>query len=149
MRLDGVEDIAGARRLVARVAAGVGMHSDQVDRLTVALSEAATNAVVHGGGTGTILITGGPGELAVEVRDRGAGLPTRLGAAAVPPTQLPVPPTHLSGRGLWLAGQLCDDIDIRASDAGTRVRLTMRLSAARVAVDGPARPAPRSLDQST
>lgn len=64
-------------RPAQRLTAGVGLHSDQVDRLTVALSEAATNAVVHGGGTATILITDGPGELAVEVRGEGAGTTVR------------------------------------------------------------------------
>lgn len=119
-RLDGVDDLARARRLMANVAGRIGLHPDRVDRLTVALSEVATNAVVHGGGSATVLITGGRGELAVEVRDGGSGSPP----ASV---RAPVPPTELSGRGLWLADQLCDRVDIRASDAGTTVRLTMRM----------------------
>jgi anti-sigma regulatory factor (Ser/Thr protein kinase) len=118
--LDGADDVARARRLVAAVAGGIGLHPDRVDRLTVALSEVATNAVVHGGGSATILVTGGRGQLAVEIRDQGGGGPP-------PSVRAPVSPTQLSGRGLWLADQLCDHVDIRASDAGTTVRLTMRL----------------------
>jgi anti-sigma regulatory factor (Ser/Thr protein kinase) len=120
MWLDGADDIARARQLVADAAAGIGLPPDGVDRLTVALSEVATNAVVHGGGAARIRVTGGRGEVAVEVRDRGSGMPP-------PSVAVPVPPGRLSGRGLWLAGQLCDGVDIRPSDTGTTVRLTMRL----------------------
>lgn len=115
---DGADDLARARRLVAGVAGGFGLHPDRVERLTVALSEVATNAVLHGGGSATISISGRGDVLAVEIRDRGSGAP--------PTVRAPVPPTELSGRGLWLADQLCDQVDIRASDTGTTVRLTMR-----------------------
>jgi hypothetical protein len=32
------------------------------------------------------------------------------------------------GRGLWIANQLCDLVQIRSSAAGTVVRMQMRLS---------------------
>lgn len=120
MWLDGVSDLARARRFVADAAAGTGLPPDRVDRLLVAVSEVATNAVVHGGGAASIRVTGGPGELAVEVWDNGTGAPPRLVAA-------PAPPSQSSGRGLWLASQLCDEVDIQASAGGTTVRLTMWL----------------------
>jgi anti-sigma regulatory factor (Ser/Thr protein kinase) len=37
-------------------------------------------------------------------------------------------PGQLGGRGLWLANQLCDLVQIRCSPAGATVRLRMRLS---------------------
>lgn len=118
--LDRVDDLARVRRLVADAAARTGLSPDRMDRLTVAVSEVATNAVVHGGGAASIRITGGPGELVVEVWDGGGGQAPRLVAA-------PAPPSQPNGRGLWLVSQLCDGVDIRASQAGTTVRLTMRL----------------------
>ena len=35
--------------------------------------------------------------------------------------------TQLGGRGLWLANQLCDLMQIRSGSGGTRVRLQMAI----------------------
>ena len=37
-------------------------------------------------------------------------------------------PTEEGGRGLWIANQLCDDVDIASGAEGTRVRLRMALA---------------------
>jgi hypothetical protein len=37
-------------------------------------------------------------------------------------------PGELDGRGLWLANQLCDLVQIRSGAGGTRVRLQMAVA---------------------
>ena len=36
-------------------------------------------------------------------------------------------PTQVGGRGLWLANQFCDLVQIRSGDDGTAVRLQMAI----------------------
>ena len=120
MRVYGADDLARARRLLAHTAAGFGLPADRIEQFAVAVNEVATNALVHGNGIGTITITGNDTAITVEVRDYGAGL------SAGPGTGLPHP-TDIGGRGLWLARQLCDHLDISSSTSGTTVRLAMLL----------------------
>lgn len=120
MGLDGPNDLERIRARLSDTAAGLDMPSDRIDELSVALSEVATNAIVHGSGAATISIASSETALIVEVRDRGTGLSGQL------PSTVPHP-THPSGRGLWLARQLTDGLDIDSSTSGTTVRITMWL----------------------
>jgi anti-sigma regulatory factor (Ser/Thr protein kinase) len=119
MTVHGVDDLARARRLVGEAAAGAGLHADRIDRFTIAVSEVVTNAVLHGNGSAIMIITRGDSALMVEVRDRGTGMLT--GPRPVLPD-----PTEISGRGLWLAEHLCDELEIISSTSGTTVRMMMR-----------------------
>lgn len=119
IRLLGPDDLAQVRELLDDSAAAVGLAEDRAQRFAVAVSEVVTNAIIHGGGTANVMITGQRGVLTVEVSDRGTG----LRPPAVPGL---VPPTEVHGRGLWLAGELSDEMEITSSGAGTNVRLTMR-----------------------
>lgn len=120
MAVLGADDLARARGLLGDTAAHVGLASDRIDRFTVALSEIATNAILHGSGSATMTITSSPTDMTVEVRDHGPGLRTDSRPALPHPTQI-------GGRGLWLAEHLCDDVDINTSAGGTTIRMTMRL----------------------
>jgi serine/threonine-protein kinase RsbW len=120
MRVHEADDLAQVRRLLADTAADVGLPANRIDQLTIALNEVATNAILHGNGGATMTITSSDTEVMVEVRDHGTGLRT---------TPHPGMPHHtqIGGRGLWLAGQLCDNLDINSSTGGTTVRMAMRL----------------------
>jgi anti-sigma regulatory factor (Ser/Thr protein kinase) len=120
MAVHGADDLRQARRLLARTAADAGLPTDRIDRFTVALSEIATNAILHANGSATMTITSSGTALMVEVRDHGTGLQTN------PRPALPHA-TQIGGRGLWLAEQLCDEVDINSSTSGTTIRMTMRL----------------------
>jgi len=120
MALLGADDLARARKLLGDTAAHAGLSNERVHRFTVALSEIATNAILHGSGRATMTITSSDTALTVEVRDHGTGLRTD------PRPTLPHP-TQISGRGLWLAEHLCDHIDIHTSASGTTIRITMQL----------------------
>lgn len=108
--------LAQVRRRVKHAAALAGLSSQRSSDLTLAASELAANSVVHGGGTGTMRIWRENERLIVEVEDRGLIEEQLVGR--VRPTQ-----TQLGGRGLWLANQLCDLVQIRSGMHGTTVRL--------------------------
>lgn len=68
-----------ARRAVCEIAAASGATREDLDRIGLAVSEAVTNAIVHGygeGGEGSIqlIAAGFDGEVSVLVADDGCGL---------------------------------------------------------------------------
>lgn len=109
------------RRRVADVAEAAGIDAEAGADLVLAASELAANSVAHGGGGGTLRSWCEDGRLLLEVEDAGLieePLVGRLRPAA----------TQEGGRGLWLANQLCDLVQIRSGAAGTVVRLQTTLN---------------------
>jgi hypothetical protein len=45
-------------------------------------------------------------------------------------------PEQVCGRGLWIANQLCDLVQIRSGDLGTQVRLRMAIAGIEEAREG-------------
>jgi anti-sigma regulatory factor (Ser/Thr protein kinase) len=96
------------------------MDGDAAEDLVLAAHELATNSIRHGGGSG-LLRTWRDGEsLVVEINDSGTiGDPLvgrELGSEF-----------SEGGRGVWMANQLCELVQVRSSAAGTVVRLHARL----------------------
>jgi len=112
--------IPRARHYVGRLAAEGGLSSDDVERLTVATHEVITNAIVHGGGRAIVGVQTDAAQVTVTVAD--AGTPW----TATIPTDRP-DSRQLSGRGLWLADALCDEVIIAAEPTGTTIQLIMRV----------------------
>lgn len=111
-----VGSLREVRRRVAEAAEGAGMNAGEVADLVTASSELAANSVMHGGGGGTLRLWSEDERLLVEVEDRGRIEEPLVGRVR--------PEIHQEGgRGLWLANQLCDLVQIRSGDAGTSVRL--------------------------
>jgi anti-sigma regulatory factor (Ser/Thr protein kinase) len=86
-----------------------------VDDVVLAVSEAATNAILYGSGdtqpvTVTVRVRGG--WIEATIRDRGR--------PAAPRT---APVISLRGRGLWLIGQLVDELRLIKARPGTLVTL--------------------------
>jgi anti-sigma regulatory factor (Ser/Thr protein kinase) len=91
--------------------------SDVVDDVVLAVSEAATNAILYGSGDAqpvTVTVRVGGGWIEATIRDRGRGRP------AAPRT---APVASLRGRGLWLIGQLVDELRLAKARPGTLVTL--------------------------
>jgi len=109
------------RRRVEQAAVLTGLAGGRTVDLILATSELAANSVVHGGGTGTFRVWRDGDRLVVEVED--AGLIEEPLAGRIRPEQ-----TQLSGRGLWLANQLCDLVQIRSGLHGTTIRLHAALA---------------------
>lgn len=102
------------------VAAAVdGMLADRtLDDLLLAVSEAATNARLHGGPPATLRIWTSSERLVVHVHDTGPG-PRDPFAGLVPPPSAAVP----GGRGVWLIHQLDLAVDLMHAPDGFTVRL--------------------------
>jgi anti-sigma regulatory factor (Ser/Thr protein kinase) len=111
--------VGPVRAQVAQLAAAAGAEPARVDEIRLAVSEAITNAVVHGchGGPGRITVQASVsrGQLWVTVADDGAALragPDRPGL----------------GLGLGLISGLSDDFSILArASGGTEVRIRFEL----------------------
>jgi anti-sigma regulatory factor (Ser/Thr protein kinase) len=112
--------LAEVRAGVTRDALGAGLPSSRVADLVLAVNEVATNSIVHGGGKGILRTWSDPDAVICEVRDSGF-FDRPLVDRERPSPEAPGP------RGLWLANQLCDLVQIRSLPGGTAVRLHMKL----------------------
>lgn len=112
----GLAELAEVRERVAAAAGEAGLDPREVADLVTAASELAANSVMHGGGTGTLRLWRENGTVLTEVEDRGRIDDPLVGR------RRPVI-TQEGGRGLWLANQLCDLVQIRSGEWGTVVRL--------------------------
>jgi anti-sigma regulatory factor (Ser/Thr protein kinase) len=110
-------DLQRIRDVVARSAATAGLAAERGAHLVLAVSEIMTNAIQYGDGSAVVTVRIGRNRVVVEVRDSGPGIPPD--APSAPPE-----PDAVSGRGLWLVRQLCDEVEILPSTEGTLVRLT-------------------------
>jgi anti-sigma regulatory factor (Ser/Thr protein kinase) len=106
------------RRLVLQHARVAGLGGDRADDLLVAVNEVATNTLAHTSAGGTLWIWQDPASdgLICELRDTGRIVDPLVGRR--------VPSVDAEqGRGLWLANQFCDLVELRSGDQGTAVRL--------------------------
>ena len=115
-------DLRELRRRVGALATSVGLGAERAEDLVLAVDEVATNSHRHGGGHGTLLTWRSPGWLVCEVRDAGRFTDPMVGRRSPPSSQA-------GGRGLWIANQLCDVVQVRSSDAGAVVRMYARTGA--------------------
>jgi anti-sigma regulatory factor (Ser/Thr protein kinase) len=97
----------------------LGLEPARCADLVLAVNEVATNAVLHGGGEGTLLMWAEDGTVMCEVRDSGM-LDAPL-AGRVRPS-----PDRVGGHGLWLANHVCDLVQMRSFPDGTVVRVHVR-----------------------
>jgi len=115
----GPDDLASVRYMVARQADASGLDSGPTQELMTAINEVATNSIRHGGGGGSLRIWQEDAAVVCEIRDSGRF------SNPLADRQRPAP-VHTAPRGLWLANQLCDLVQIRNFVDGTVVRLHMR-----------------------
>src|SRR3954447_2695009 len=112
----GLSELAEVRACVTVAAERAGMEPVAVADLVTATSELAANSITHGGGAGILRLWIEDGRLLAEVEDRGRIEEPLVG-------RLRPSITQEGGRGLWLANQLCDLVQIRSGERGTVVRL--------------------------
>lgn len=110
------DKLADVRRRVARAAERAGLLASDTADLVIAASELAANSVAHGGGSGILRTWRDEGRVLVEFEDGGSIEEPLAG-------RLRPEPTQEGGRGLWLANQLCDLVQIRSRPGRTTVRL--------------------------
>jgi anti-sigma regulatory factor (Ser/Thr protein kinase) len=114
-------DLPAARRFVQGELRRVGLTEPVADDVVLAVSELLSNALSHGRppvrlSTYAEDLAGGNPVLACHVDD--------AGRAPVDPLAGYAPPRGLGvhGRGLWMARQLCDSVQVGADHTGTHVR---------------------------
>lgn len=103
------------RATVSRWALTV-LPAARANDLVLAVHEAATNSVRHGGGRGCVRYWTDGRAAVVEVVSGGQLEDPLIGRSLAAPGDE-------AGRGLWLANQLCDLVQLRSSPQGTTVRL--------------------------
>jgi anti-sigma regulatory factor (Ser/Thr protein kinase) len=113
------ERLPDVRRFAADHAAGAGFDRRRVQDVVLAVSELATNTVIHGGGHGVLRTWRDDGAVVHEVRDPGVIREPLVGRQRPAPGQI-------GGRGLWLVNEVCDLVQLRSSPAGTVVRVHLR-----------------------
>lgn len=110
-------DLAGLRGVVRRLCEQVSLTGERTDDLVLAAHELAGNSVKHAGGHGTLHAWQTDAALVIEVADRGSIKDPLVGRE-------PVLDLAEGGRGVSIANQLCDLVQVRSSEAaGTTVRL--------------------------
>jgi len=110
------DDVAALRSLVTAHAVAAGMRPDRIADLVLAVAEVATNSIRHGGGAGILRIWQDDDALVCEITDSGH-ITDPLVGRRTPDVD------SGGGRGLWLANELCDMVQVRSGSGGTTVRL--------------------------
>lgn len=112
--------LTALRRFVASYATAAGLDRVRTDDFVAAANEIAANSLRHGGGQGVLRIWRNGSVVTCEVRDAGRIHEPLVGREH--PTM-----DSGSGRGLWMANQLCDLVQLRSNASGTAVRLHVHL----------------------
>ncbi|MEU4195735.1 sensor histidine kinase [Kribbella sp. NPDC026611] len=116
----GPAELGDVRQWVGGQASSHGVSRDRLEDLSLALHEVCTNSLRFGGGHGKLAVWIADGALIADVTDRGR-IDDLLVGRVLPPLD------GLGGRGVWLANQLCDLVQLRSGDDFTQVRLYTRL----------------------
>jgi anti-sigma regulatory factor (Ser/Thr protein kinase) len=111
--------LEGLRALVRRMAAQAGLGAERTADAVIAVNEVASNSLCHAGGSGLLRMWSTRDTLICEVSDDGH-IEDPLVGRVRPAADAP------GGRGLWIANQLCELVQIRSSPAGTTVRMHLR-----------------------
>ena len=121
-----------ARVVVAVFLSRLNPTLEEIDDVKTAVSEAVTNAVIHGYGGGggkiRILAAAEDGEFTVEISDRGAGIPDVK--KAMEPMFTTDPSGERSGMGFSFMEAFMDQVEvISAPGQGTKVIMKKRIGA--------------------
>ncbi len=109
------EGLRGLRRHLAIAARKVGVAKGRIPDLLLAIDEIASNSILYAGG-GSLGVWAEGGRLVCEVRDRGFIDNPLVGRRRPRATQE-------RGRGIWLAHQVADLLQLRSYPTGTTVRI--------------------------
>lgn len=109
-------ELVGVRELVADHATRAGLDDANTNELVLAVHEAAANSLRYGGESGRLQIWLTDDEIVCDVRDTGYFEQPLVGRER--------PHRYaMRGRGLWMANQLCDLVQLRTYADGNVVRL--------------------------
>ncbi len=123
-----LETVDNAEQAASRVAAAAGFDEDQVMQISMAVREAAVNAVLHGNAYDPakkvrLEFEQSGADLVITIRDQGKG----LDLAKIPDPLAPENLLKTSGRGIFLIRSFMDDVQIHPSQTGTEIKLVKRV----------------------
>jgi anti-sigma regulatory factor (Ser/Thr protein kinase) len=108
------------RLLVFRQGVEAGLRDDRIAEFVIAANEIATNSIRYGGKSGKLRVWAEAGWFVCEFSDEGQISDPLAGRVR--------PSAHADGgRGLWIANQICDLVQIRVTDTGSVVRIRHRI----------------------
>ena len=119
-----LETVDSAETTATRIATEAGFGDDEVMQISMAVREAAVNAVLHGNaydpGKKVKLEFERIGrDLVITIRDQGKG----LDPAKIPDPLAPENLMKTSGRGIFLIRSFMDEVQIHPSQTGTEIKL--------------------------
>jgi anti-sigma regulatory factor (Ser/Thr protein kinase) len=121
----GRDEITEVRHEVSDQLGAAGLTGDRLQGFVLAVNEAITNAVLHAGGQGRVVLRLAGGWAWCTVTDSGPGLPAKYLAVPEVPGA-----SEVGGRGVWLVYQLCDEVTVATGPIGTTIGLGMALPGA-------------------
>jgi anti-sigma regulatory factor (Ser/Thr protein kinase) len=113
--------LRAVRASAAEHATAAGLEGPRTDDLVLAVCEAATNSLRHGGGRGVLRMWREPSSVVCEVRDGGRIEDPLVGRRLPRPDQV-------GGWGVWTAHQVSDLLQLRSDRDGTVVRVHMHVA---------------------
>src|SRR5215470_14018457 len=119
-----LETVNSAEEHAGRVATEAGFDDEEVMKISMAVREAAVNAVLHGNSYDpnkkvTLAFERTPKDLVITVRDQGKGLDT----SKIPDPLAPENLMKTSGRGIFLIRSFMDVVEIHPSQSGTEFKM--------------------------
>jgi serine/threonine-protein kinase RsbW len=123
-----LETVDNAEQTASRIAAETGFDEDEVMQISMAVREAAVNAVLHGnaydpGKKVRLDFERSASDLIITIRDQGKG----LDLAKIPDPLAPENLLKTSGRGIFLIRSFMDEVQIHPSQTGTEIKLIKRV----------------------
>lgn len=126
-----LESVSQVEQTAERLAKDAGLDEDETFRVTMAVREAAINAVLHGNSydpekriSASFENTGKA--LVIKISDQGKG----LDPATLPDPLAPENLLRGTGRGIFLIRTFMDEVHFRPLEPGTELTLVKRLAAA-------------------
>jgi anti-sigma regulatory factor (Ser/Thr protein kinase) len=104
------------RNAVGSLARAAGLNDEKIEDVRLAVSEAATNAVQHGGAAGAEMsVQAGVvrGELRISISDEGGGMRARADSPGL-------------GLGLPIIAAITDRLEVASNGKGTTVTIVFR-----------------------
>src|SRR2546426_7591760 len=119
-----LETVDSAEQAAGKVATEAGFDEDEVMRISMAVREAAVNAVLHGnaydpGKKVSLVLERTAVDLVITIRDQGKG----LDMSKIPDPLAPENLLKTSGRGIFLIRSFMDEVQIHPSQTGTEIKL--------------------------
>jgi len=119
-----LETVNDAEETAGRMAAEAGFDDEEIMKISMAVREAAVNAVLHGNAYDpskkvTLAFERTARDLVIVIRDQGKG----LDASRIPDPLAPDNLLKTSGRGIFLMRSFMDVVEIHPSQTGTELRM--------------------------